>query len=288
VSLVVAALSRVESRFGRIGAEMGPESRLGIPVGDFLTLRERIAPLNFADAGGLLFRLRMVKSPAEVERIRLVCRAVNDGFDALPGMFAAGDTEASLCRKLHADLIARGVEKVPYLIGASGPGGYRSAILSPTDRRLGDGDILIIDTGSTCDGYFCDFDRNWAFGTASDAARRAYDVVWRATEAGIRAARPGARASDLWRAQAAVLQPEGRANVGSRMGHAIGLHLTEPPSNKPDDDTVLVPGMVMTIEPGLVYGDGALMLHEENLVITETGCELLTRRAPRELPVLPL
>jgi Xaa-Pro aminopeptidase len=160
--------------------------------------------------------------------------------------------------------------------------------VSPTERRLEHGDILIIDTGCTFDGYYCDFDRNWAFGSASDAARRAYDVVWQATEAGIAAARPGARASDLWRAQAAVLEPAGSANVGSRMGHAIGLALTEPPSNRPADDTTLVPGMVMTIEPGLVYADGRLMLHEENLVITESGNELLTRRAPRELPILPI
>jgi Xaa-Pro aminopeptidase len=72
------------------------------------------------------------------------------------------------------------------------------------------------------------------------------------------------------------------------MGHAIGLGLTEAPSNKPGDDTLLEPGMVMTIEPGLVYGDGFLMLHEENLVVTEAEPVLLTRRAPRELPVLPV
>lgn len=288
VSLVAAILRDLPRRFGRIGAELGPESRLGIPAEDFLALRDRIAPLAFADAGGLLFRLRMVKSPAEIARIRFVCQTVGDGFDALPDGIVAGDTEASVCRRLHADLIARGVDKAPYLIGCSGPNGYRSAIMSPTERRLEAGDILVIDTGCTYDGYYCDFDRNWAFGSASEAARRAYAACWQATEAGIAAARPGARAVDLWRAQSAVLETVGTANVGSRMGHAIGLALTEPPSNKPGDDTVLVPGMVMTIEPGLVYADGRLMLHEENLVITEDGCTLLTRRAPPELPVVRL
>jgi Xaa-Pro aminopeptidase len=283
VSLVVDALSRVRRRFGRVGAEIGPESRIGIPVSDFLTIREGISPLTVADASVLMNRLRLVKSSAEVARIRFICGLVSDAYDALPDKFSAGDTEASFCRKFHSDLISRGAEKAPYLIGVSGHGGYRSAIMSPTEKPLIKGDVLIIDTGSTFDGYYCDFDRNWAIGTADDTAKRAYDVVWRATEAGIKAIHAGARVSELWRAQAAVLEPAGTANVGSRMGHAIGLQLTEPPS-----DTVLLPGMVITIEPGLMYGNGALMLHEENLVVTEAGCELLTRRASSELPVLPL
>lgn len=230
----------------------------------------------------------MVKSPAEVERIRFVCQSVCDGFDALPTLYVAGDTEEGLARKLHARLIMQGIDKVPYMVGAAGPGGYRSAISSPADKRIGRGDVFIIDTGSTYDGYYCDFDRNWAFGFASDTAKKAHDIVWQATEAGIKAARPGMRVCDLWRAQFSVLEPAGESKLGARMGHAIGLQLTEPPSNKPDDETVLVPGMVMTIEPGLIYGDGLLMLHEEDVVITESGCELLTRRAPRELPIIPL
>ncbi len=262
-------------------------SRLGIPVTDFLTIRDRISPATFVDGTWLINQLRMVKSTAEVERIRFVCQGVCDGFDAVPTLYVAGDTEEVLARKLHAHLIVKGIDKVPYMVGAAGPGGYRSAISNPANKRIEGGDVLIIDTGSTYDGYYCDFDRNWGFGFASDAAREAHEIVWQATEAGIKAARPGARVCDLWQAQFSVLEPAGEAKLGARMGHAIGLQLTEPPSIKLDDKTLLVPGMVMTIEPGLIYGDGLLMLHEENLVITELGCELLTRRAPRELPIIP-
>jgi Xaa-Pro aminopeptidase len=74
-------------------------------------------------------------------------------------------------------------------------------------------------------------------------------------------------------------------NVG-RSGHGLGMQLTEPPSNMPGDETELVPGMVMTVEPGYEYSPGKMIVHEENLVITEDGCELLTRRAPREMPVI--
>ena len=71
-------------------------------------------------------------------------------------------------------------------------------------------------------------------------------------------------------------------NVG-RLGHGLGLQLTEPPSNMPGEAVVLEPGMVMTIEPGMDYGNGKMLVHEENVVITEDGCRLLTTRAPREM-----
>ncbi len=160
-------------------------------------------------------------------------------------------------------------------------------IMGPTDRVLGLGDVLIIDTGTTYDGYFCDFDRNFAVGPPSDAARRAHQVVYRATEAGIAAARPGATTSDLWAAMWAVLEKGGALgeSVG-RLGHGLGMQLTEGPSNKPGDDTPLDPGMVITIEPGMEFAPGKLMVHEENIAVTDGEPELLTRRAPPEMPII--
>lgn len=286
VSLVSAELARIKPHFGRIGAEMGPESRLGIPVLDFLAIRDRAPGLEFVDGSQLISRLRTVKSPEEVDRIRLACRAAGEAFDLLPKRYGAGDTEASLCRKVHVDIIAAGADKAPYLIGVAGPHGYRSSIMGPTERRIERGDMLIIDAGVTFDGYYCDFDRNWTFGPADDATLRAYEVVWKANAAGIRAVRPGATPADVWRAQYAVLEGHGQANLGARMGHGIGLHLTEAPSIRPDEHVKLVPGMVLAVEPGLLYGDGAMMIHEENVVVTEDGCEVLTQRAPAELPIV--
>jgi Xaa-Pro dipeptidase len=287
IDLVVDALRNCKGRFGRIGAEIGKESRIGITVADFLRIRDGISPLTIADCEGVVRQVRMVKSPAEVARIRHVCQIVCDGYDALAKNVRRGDTEADIIRKLHVDLISRGAHKSPYLIGVTGPGGYPDAIMGPTDRVVEPGDVLIIDTGTTYDGYYCDFNRNWAFGTATDAAKRAYKLCYAATEAGMAALRPGARASDLYRAQAKILEDSAIGFVGTRMGHGLGVQLTETPSNMLGDDTILEAGMVMTIEPGLFYGPRQLMLHEENLVVTEHGAELLTRRATEELQVYP-
>ncbi len=112
--------------------------------------------------------------------------------------------------------------------------------------------------------------------------------MWRGPiEAGIAAARPGATTPDVWHAQTKVLEEGGSlGNHVARLGHGLGLQLTEPPSNMPGDDTALVPGMVITIEPGMEYAPGKMIVHEEDIVIREGGAELLTRRAPRELPIV--
>lgn len=111
--------------------------------------------------------------------------------------------------------------------------------------------------------------------------------VWQATEAGIRAARPGATTADVFAAQARVLTDAGIdvGNVG-RFGHGLGKLITEPPSIAPENGTVLVSGMVLTIEPSAMFGDGRIMAHEENLMVMEDAPELLTARASREMMVI--
>ncbi len=145
----------------------------------------------------------------------------------------------------------------------------------------------MLDTGLTWDGYFCDFDRNWAVGHADDTARRAYDVLWRATEAGIAAARPGATCRNLFHAMSAVIA-EMDASGGDigRLGHGLGMQLTEQPSHAAFDTTELRENMVLTLEPSLSYGDGLMMVHEEDIVVTPEGGCLLTARAAPDLPVI--
>ncbi len=287
VSLLVAALGELPRRFGRIGWELGRESIVRMPVVDYLQVKDGLPGLEFVDGTPVIRALRGVKSPAEIERLRFICQTVSDGFEALPATLAVGDSERDACRKLRIDLLERGADGSPYLIGVAGPAGYDNIIMGPTDRRIERGDILIIDTGTTYDGYYCDFDRNFAFGPPTDAARRAHEAVWDATEVGIRAARPGATTTDLWRAMMRVLEAGGSLgnNVG-RMGHGLGLQLTEPPSNMPGDDTPIVANMVLTIEPGMEYAPGKMIVHEENIVVHADGAELLTRRAPREMWVV--
>ncbi len=284
LSLLAGVLSELPKRHGRVGLELGREHALRMPVTDFLALRDKVSNVELANGSPCLWDIRMVKTDGEVARIRHICEIVSDSYAAVPDLVSMGDTEQDANRKLQIDILERGADAVPFLPTISAPGGLSQIVCGPTDRVLQDGDVLFFDSGSTYDGYFSDFDRNYAVGEIPDEAKRTQDAVWLATEAGIEAAVVGATTDDVHRAMAKVLEEAGSQgnNVG-RMGHGLGLQLTEPPSHMPGDGTVIKANMVLTIEPGMAYAPGKMIVHEENLVVTPDGPQLLTKRAPREM-----
>ncbi len=270
---------------GAIGAPMGPETHMRMPLRDVDRLRAEVA--EFVDVTDIISGLRMVKSEREIEKHREVCGLVSNAFDELPNLLATGMTERQAFAAFRAEILRQGVDDVPYLVGATGPGGIDDIIRQPSDRIIADGDLLIFDTGSTIDGYFSDFDRNFAFTHASQGAKDAYRAVWEATEAGLEACRPGATTTDVFAAMNEVLKVNGSlGNDIGRMGHGLGMQVTEWPSHTATDDTVILENMVLTLEPGLLWEPGKAMVHEENLVVRAAGAELLSRRAAPELPII--
>ncbi len=264
--------------YGRVGMPMGPESTLRMPLADFHRLG-----IGFEDISRWLLALRAVKSAAEIAKLTAICAIGSAAFARAPDLFAPGQTLRDAFRAFRIALLTAGADDVPYLVGGTGPDGYGDVISPPTDTPLRIGDVLMLDTGATRDGYFCDFDRNFAFGSATDAARRAYAALDRATEAALAAARPGATCADLWLAMNRALG--GGSSIG-RYGHGLGMQLTEWPSLAPFDETMLRPGMVLTLEPSIATGQGTMMVQEENIVMTEDAPILLTTRAAPELPVI--
>ena len=205
----------------------------------------------------------------------------------MPNKLSIGETERDASRKLRIDIAQRGADSTPFMPAISGNGGVSQIVCGPNDKMLETGDILFIDTGSTYDGYFCDFDRNYAVGKISSEAARVHDLLWIATEAGIDAAIPGATTDDVWVAMNSIIENSSAIgnNVG-RLGHGLGLQLTEPPSHRLGDKTTITENMVLTIEPGIEYKKGKMIVHEENIAITKDGARLLSKRAPREMPII--
>jgi len=287
ISLLTSTIRELPARFGRLGVSLGPESYLRMPVQDFNSLRNNLRATQVVDCSRLLVELCSIKSEAEVSKIKYVCELASDSFNALPGLVKAGSSEREIVQTMRIDLLQRGADSTPFIVSASGPDGYDNIIMGPSDRRLESGDLLIIDTGTLFDGYFCDFDRNFAFGYASKNAKKAYETVFRATDAGFNAANPGATASEVWCAMWSVLEAGGAEgnNIG-RMGHGLGIQLTEWPSITATENTVLKPGMIMTLEPGMTYDGGKQMVHEENILITASGAAMLSKRAAPQLPII--
>jgi Xaa-Pro aminopeptidase len=287
ISLLADLLAPLAKSGARLGVMKGHETALRMPLGDWERLLAALPGLEIADATALVQGLRMVKSAAEIEKLRHICGIGSATFARVPDIISEGMALEDVFRNFKREALALGADDVPYLVGSADQGGYIDVISPPSRRPLQAGDVLMLDTGSTWDGYFCDFDRNWAIGRADDLARRAHDVLWRATEAGIAAARPGNTCRDLFRAMSAVIaeMDDSGGDIG-RLGHGLGMQLTEQPSHAAFDTTILLENMVLTLEPSLSYGDGLMMVHEENIIVSQTGGQLITTRAAPELPVI--
>ncbi len=280
VTLLTAALQG----FRVVGMPMGRESTLRMPMNDFVRLRVALEDVDLVDASPLVRTLRMTKSTREIEKIEAICGIASRAFDKAGALFSEGQPLDVAFRAFKIALLEEGAEDVPYLVGGAGQGGYGDVISPPGDAPLRKGDVMMLDTGAMRHGYFCDFDRNFAIGEADDAAKRAYRTLWEATGAGMKAARPGRTCAQVFAAMGKVIG-DNEGGVG-RLGHGLGMQLTEEPSLVGFDHTVLREGMVITLEPGMSIAAGKMMVHEENIVITDGPPRLLSTRAAEELPVI--
>lgn len=284
VSLLAETLTALVPASGKIGIPMGLESHLRMPVTDFLRLQDRIAPRKIADGTAAVYRVREIKSEAEIVKIRATCAVADAAFERVPEFVRQGVPLSQVFRDFQVALLQEGADWVSYIAGGAGQGGYGDVISPADDRPLRAGDVLMLDTGAVREGYFCDFDRNFAIGRAADDVLRAHAALYAATEAALATLRPGMLARDLHRILAEALEHEGAVAGGGRLGHGLGLTLTEWPSLTPLDTTELREGMVLTLEPGVEITPGRILVHEENIVLRASGPELLSRRAPAELP----
>ena len=287
ITLLHDLLTPLAETGAALGIMKGHETSLRMPLADYERLMAGLSALRVHDATPLVRGLRMAKSEAEIKKLAHICAIGSSTFAKLPEMAGEGKPLEEVFRDFRREALLQGADDVPYLVGGADQGGYHDVISPPSRRPLQAGDVLMLDTGATWDGYFCDFDRNFAIGHADDLSRRAHEVLWRATEAGIKAARPGITCRALFQAMHAVIaEMDDQGGDVGRLGHGLGMQLTEWPSLAPFDDTVITENMVLTLEPSLGYGDGRLMVHEENIVIRADGAELLTKRAPQDLPVI--
>lgn len=287
ISLLSDTINEMVGGKAVIGLSKGHESVIRMPLNDLESLRTQLPGMRWMNCTPLIRELRMEKSPAEVAKIRHICQIASDTFDQASDLFEIGQPLDSVFRAFKIAMLQNGADDVPYLVGGAGQGGYSDVISPPSQVPIEAGDILMLDAGSTYEGYYCDFDRNVAFGHASDAAKRAYQTLYQATEAGLAIARPGATCAQVYQAMQSVIEQAGGGAGGvGRMGHGLGMQLTEWPSNMASDHTVIMPNMVLTLEPSMGLGDGKMMVHEENILITEYGPEMLSRRAAPELPII--
>jgi Xaa-Pro aminopeptidase len=221
--------------------------------------------------------LRMVKSTTEIDRIRRSVETNSLAFEVTVGGVHPGMKEQDLAAELEYRMRRAGAEKPSFETIVAG--GARSALphAQPTAAPLKSGDLVIVDMGAVQGGYCSDMTRMLFLGAPSTKVKRTYRAVLEAQLAAIDAVRPGATTAHVDRAARQVLKGYGldRAFVHST-GHGLGLEIHEPPRIGKRDKTLLQAGMAITIEPGVYLKDFGGIRIEDTVVVTTTGCEILT------------
>ena len=269
-----------------IGFELGNENFLRMSIIDYQNIQKNLSEYNFVNASKIFWSIRKIKSEIEINNIKEICSITSKVFDNFPQKINMGMSEKQIASIFKKELIDSGADYIQYLACASGLNGYNQIICNPTERVTKDGDILIIDTGSTLNGYFCDFDRNFGFGNISQKSLDTYNKLWDATEKTLEIIKPGISCKEIYESLSKNLFLNNIKSKVGRMGHGFGLQLTEPPSIMIDDNTILEKNMILALEPSIEIENGLILVHEENVLITENGNRLLTTRTPKELPVI--
>jgi Xaa-Pro aminopeptidase len=271
------------ARIRRLGFE---KSRLGYESFEFL--REGLgAACRLVPVAGAVEARRVIKSPAEIELIRRAVRTNSAAFEAALRAIRPGRTrEADLAAEIDYRMRRLGAERPAFdtIVAVA----ERTALphAQPSDRILEPNALLLIDMGATQAGYASDMTRVVSLGNPSSRIRKLYRAVLEAQLAAIDAVRPGAPAGLVDRKAREVLKAKGldKAFVHST-GHGLGLEIHEPPRLGKREKARLEPGMAITIEPGAyLEGFGGVRI-EDTVVVTATGCEILTDTS-KELRVI--
>ncbi len=285
ITLLAETLREVTPSDANISQPDGHETHMRMPMADFIRLKNTLENRHLTGDSGILRSLRMVKSTAEIAKIETACQIAARAFQRVPEIAGSGVALNTVFRRFQMLCLEEGADWVPYLAGGAEKGGYTDVISPARDTAMTDGDVLMLDTGLVWDGYFCDYDRNWSIGPASNEVKSAFATLIEASDSAFEIARPGARACDLYHAMNSVLSRKSGDTGAGRLGHGLGMSLTEWPSLIPGDDTVLESGMVLTLEPGIAVGD-KILVHEENIVINEDGPRFISPRTGPELHVI--
>jgi len=233
-------------------------------------------------AEDLTLGLRAVKDPQEIEWMRRAASIADQAFEQILPRLAPGRREQEIAAELEFIMRTLGAERAAFdIIVASG---FRSALPhgAAGEKPLRPGELVIVDFGAVYRGYCSDCTRTLVMGEAMTPEQRAVcEIVREAQETALRLLRPGGHTAEVDKAAREVIQGHGYGDYfGHALGHGVGLEVHEGPVLSWQDGGVLEAGMVVTVEPAIYLpGWGGVRL-EEMVLITETGCEILTR-APR-------
>lgn len=240
---------------------------------------------------GVVERLRTVKDEDELRLIRIGAELAEHGMRVEVDGSIPGATEIEIMARGNASMLELASRRYPdlHITSGSRPVSGEKTVLPhsiPSGRRLRSRDVVIHGTGCVVEGYYSEDERTIFVGDPTPEQERLFEIMARAQQAAVDAIRPGVRCKEIDRAARSVIEEAGYgAQFTHRTGHGIGIDIHEAPYFSASDETVLQPGMVMSVEPG-IYVDGVGgFRHSDTIIVTKDGCDVLTK-FPKNLSAL--
>lgn len=249
-----------------------------LTVSQLKKLEKAFEGIELADLPGACEELRRIKTPAEIENIRAAQQITDAAFAHICKVLHGGMTELEVAAELEYFMRKNGADGLAFeTIAVSGP---KSSLPHgvPGNVVLTENAFLTMDFGARYNGYCSDMTRTVVIGKADDEMRKIYDVVLRAQEAAIASLRPGVSGKEVDAAARDIITEAGYGKCfGHSTGHSLGLEIHEEPRAAARSADVFVPGQLLTAEPG-IYLEGKYGVRiEDLLLVTENGCEDLTK-----------
>ncbi|HWQ50454.1 MAG TPA: aminopeptidase P family protein [Terriglobales bacterium] len=269
-----------------LGAKRVAFEDCAMTVAEFAGFQKAMPEVEFVPLGETIARLRAVKDETEVAYVRRAQDITERSFAQLLPYIKVGVTEREIAKRLEILMLENGSDGPAFeTICVGGPNASMPHGV-PGERPLADGDFLTMDFGATWRGYKSDMTRTVAIGHVTDEMRRVYDTVLAAQEAAIAAVKAGVIGRDIDKVARDLIGEAGYGgNFGHGLGHSFGIEIHENPRFSPRCTDAVPAGCLITVEPG-VYLPGKFGVRiEDDLLVTEAGCENLTH-APKALLVL--
>ncbi|MFX0200490.1 MAG: M24 family metallopeptidase, partial [Candidatus Hodarchaeota archaeon] len=258
------------------GKKIGIEF-LNMRVMEYELLKKNAPHLSFVNGAPIIMELRMIKDEKELSYLRKAADITEKALEATLKVIHPGITEQEVLRELEIQMLSFGSGELwKNQIVVSGP---RTAFphAKASNRVIESGDLLMIDTGATYEGYPCDLTRTFSLNNIDEKFKEVYDIVKQANEAVINLPNKTFTAEELDRVVRNVIKDHGYGEFFiHRTGHGIGLEGTEPPDILEGNRMEMKPGMTFTIEPAIYLPNKGGVRIEDEVVVTDNGLEYLT------------
>lgn len=267
--------------------EYGSVERFCLAVEDSISFREfhacekqikALPHLSLIDVSNFIERLREIKDDTELSLLQTAQSITDEAFSYIVGVMKPGMSEKEIQRKLDYKMLELGADGLSFdSIVATGA---RAALphALPSDALLEKGHCVVMDFGARYQGYCADMTRTVFVGNPSEKLKRAWNAVRKANETCKAAIRCGIRGCDLQELAQRILDEEGfQGGLNHSLGHGVGLDIHEGPSLSSTNENPLVPGHVVTVEPGLYYAGEFGMRLEDFGVVREKDFDVFTK-----------